>query len=299
MTKQQAIAVLRARGEGQLADMIRGMSLTPGSRASISGISASCLGFAALVYLLRSRAQLGPGLCDGRSRPAHRLPHARGRGVQARPPPAALFRPALARRHLEPGHQRHRQRHHDAAARHEPAAPLDPHDPRGDRDDVLDQPVTCGRFAHNSAAVDCRDICYRPPLPGAVQGPVGAHWGAQRPRRRDAHRARPRSDIRSQRHRGGRVRCRERAALRSELPSPVPLRGDPAGDAVPRQLELRGDRRRRGLPRRLGGALAWRRAGLHPVLTPVHDADHPDRQPDEPPAVGGRLGRAGLRPARR
>ena len=41
MSKQQAIALLRSRGEGQLADMIRGMSITPGS-GSLSAISARC-----------------------------------------------------------------------------------------------------------------------------------------------------------------------------------------------------------------------------------------------------------------
>ena len=51
MTKQEAIAVLRARGEGQLAEMIRGMSLTPG-RGVDFGHLGELLGFAALVYLL-------------------------------------------------------------------------------------------------------------------------------------------------------------------------------------------------------------------------------------------------------
>jgi ATP-binding cassette subfamily B protein len=51
ITKQQAIAVLRARGDGQLADMIRGMALTPGAGVDF-GHLGRLLGLAALVYLL-------------------------------------------------------------------------------------------------------------------------------------------------------------------------------------------------------------------------------------------------------
>ena len=64
-------------------------------------------------------------------------------------------------------------------------------------------------------------------------------------------------------------------------------------------LNYVGDRGHRRLPRGLGHDVARRRAGVHPVLAPVHDADHADRQPDEPAAVGARLGRAGLRVPRR
>ena len=51
MSKQQAIALLRSRGEGQLADMIRGMSLTPGRGVDFGHLGV-LLGLAALVYLL-------------------------------------------------------------------------------------------------------------------------------------------------------------------------------------------------------------------------------------------------------
>ena len=90
-----------------------------------------------------------------------------------------------------------------------------------------------------------------------------------------------------------------REPVRGELPGAVPLRADPAGDAVRRQRQLRRDRRPRRLPGRLRGAVARRRAGVHPVLAPVHDAAHPDRQPDEPAAVRPRLRRARLRVPRR
>ncbi|MGD0440817.1 MAG: ABC transporter ATP-binding protein [Acidimicrobiales bacterium] len=50
MSKQQAIALLRARGEGQLADMIRGMSIKPGLGVDF-GHLGMLLGLAALAYL--------------------------------------------------------------------------------------------------------------------------------------------------------------------------------------------------------------------------------------------------------
>ncbi len=50
MTKAEAIAILRSRGEGQLADMVRGMSLTPGKGVDF-GHLGTLLGLAALVYL--------------------------------------------------------------------------------------------------------------------------------------------------------------------------------------------------------------------------------------------------------
>jgi len=51
MTKAQAIAILRAHGQGQLADMVSGMSVTPGAGADLTRLG-QWLGLAALVYLL-------------------------------------------------------------------------------------------------------------------------------------------------------------------------------------------------------------------------------------------------------
>jgi ATP-binding cassette subfamily B protein len=50
-TKKQAIALLRAHGQGQLADMLSGMSVTPGKGVDIPHLGL-VLGVAALVYLL-------------------------------------------------------------------------------------------------------------------------------------------------------------------------------------------------------------------------------------------------------
>jgi ABC-type multidrug transport system fused ATPase/permease subunit len=51
MTKEQAIALLRAHGQGQLADMMSGMNITPGTGVDITAFGR-VLGLAALVYLL-------------------------------------------------------------------------------------------------------------------------------------------------------------------------------------------------------------------------------------------------------
>jgi ATP-binding cassette subfamily B protein len=51
LTKQQAIALLNSKHEGQLADMIRGMNLVPGAGVNF-GHLGMLLGLAALVYIL-------------------------------------------------------------------------------------------------------------------------------------------------------------------------------------------------------------------------------------------------------
>ena len=73
----------------------------------------------------------------------------------------------------------------------------------------------------------------------------------------------------------------------------------PAGDEHHLEPELRRDLRHRRRAGRVGDDVPGRRPGLHPVLAPVHDADRPDGQHHERPAVGGRLRRAGLRAPRR
>jgi ATP-binding cassette subfamily B protein len=50
LTKAQAIAILRSKGQGQLADMVKGMSLTPGVGVDF-GHLGRLLGLAALVYM--------------------------------------------------------------------------------------------------------------------------------------------------------------------------------------------------------------------------------------------------------
>jgi len=60
MTQAQVIALLRARGEGQLASLLGGMSVTPGVGVDITRLG-QVLGLAALVYLLGAAFNFGQG----------------------------------------------------------------------------------------------------------------------------------------------------------------------------------------------------------------------------------------------
>ena len=60
MTQAQVIALMRARGEGQLASMLGGMSITPGVGVDIARLG-QVLGLAALVYLLGAGFNFGQG----------------------------------------------------------------------------------------------------------------------------------------------------------------------------------------------------------------------------------------------
>ncbi len=60
MSKDQAIALLRSRGQGQLADMLSGMHITPGVGVDLTRMG-QVLGIAALVYLLGATFTWGQG----------------------------------------------------------------------------------------------------------------------------------------------------------------------------------------------------------------------------------------------
>ena len=60
LTKEQAVALLRAHGQGQLADMISGMNITPGTGVDITQLGR-ILALAALVYLLGAAFGWGQG----------------------------------------------------------------------------------------------------------------------------------------------------------------------------------------------------------------------------------------------
>jgi ATP-binding cassette, subfamily B, multidrug efflux pump len=60
LTQAQVIALLRAHGEGQLASMLAGMSVTPGTGVDITRLG-QVLGLAALVYLLGAAFNFGQG----------------------------------------------------------------------------------------------------------------------------------------------------------------------------------------------------------------------------------------------
>jgi len=60
VTKAQAVALLRAHGQGQLASMLAGMNITPGVGVDITRLG-QILGVAALVYLLGAAFNFGQG----------------------------------------------------------------------------------------------------------------------------------------------------------------------------------------------------------------------------------------------
>ncbi len=60
VTKAQAVALLRAHGQGQLADMLAAMNVTPGVGVDITRLG-QILGVAALVYLLGAACNFGQG----------------------------------------------------------------------------------------------------------------------------------------------------------------------------------------------------------------------------------------------
>jgi ABC-type multidrug transport system fused ATPase/permease subunit len=59
-TKAQAIALLRAHGQGQIANMVSGMNITPGRGVDLTELG-KVLGLAALVYLLGAAFNYGQG----------------------------------------------------------------------------------------------------------------------------------------------------------------------------------------------------------------------------------------------
>ena len=95
------------------------------------------------------------------------------------------------------------------------------------------------------------------------------------------------------------VRRAEREALPGELQGPVHLRDHHAGHELRHEPQLRRHRRDRRRDGRQRPHVARRRPGLHPVLAPVHDADHAGGQHHERAAEHGRVGRARLRAPRR
>ena len=141
---------------------------------------------------------------------------------------------------------------------------------------------------------------HRAPLAEAVRRPVGEDRDPQRAHRGDAHRARDREAVRAPAaRRSTQFDRRERGAVPGELQGPVHLRDHPAGDDVHLEPQLRRDLRHRRDPGGQRPDEPRRRPGVHPVLAPVHDADHPGGLDRQRPPVRGRVRRAGVRAAGR
>ena len=233
MTQAQAIALLRAHGQGQLASMLSGMNVTPGVGVDITRLG-QVLGLAALVYLLGAAFNFGQGYIMA--------------GVTQR----TMFG---LRREVE-----------DKLARL-PLRYFDSH-PHGDilsrvTNDIDNLTTTLQQglsqlltsvltivgvlgmmfWISPLLAVVCADhrpagpghhLRHRAALPGPVRRPVGRDRHAERAGRGDAHRAHPRAGLRPAAGGDRPVRPAEPTHVRGELPRPVPLRDHPAGDPGPR-----------------------------------------------------------------
>ena len=299
LTKQQAIALLRSQGQGQLADMVRGMNLTPGVGVDFSQLGR-LLGLAALVYLLGAALNLAratswpaspSGPCTGlREDVEAKLTRLPLRYFDSHPHGDILSRVTNDIDNLTTTIQQGLSQLLTSVLTIIGVL----------SDDVLDLAAAGRCLARHDPARARDDLPHRAALPGPVHRPVGRTGSAQRAGRGDAYRARPRAGLRpaarrrstSSTHQNQRL---YEASFRAQFLSGVI---QPSMQFLANMnyvvIAVIG-----GYRVASGSALARRRPGVHPVLPPVHDADHPDRQPDEPAPVRPRLGRAGLRVPRR
>ncbi len=158
---------------------------------------------------------------------------------QAVPAAAELLRPAAAGRDPQPRHQRHRQPPAVRAADAEPAGHLAADHRRRDHPDVHRVLATGPDRPGHRAGLGGRDAQDRTAGAAPVHQPVEVHRPPQRPHRGDVYRARAGDRVRPAGEGPGNLHRAERVALQRQLPGPVHLRHDPAGDDVHVQPELR------------------------------------------------------------
>ena len=133
---QAQVETAARHGQGQIADMLSGMHVSPGEGVDF-GASAR--------ILLRGRVSTSLGAFFSGARyyimagVSQRTVYRLRREVEEKlaPPAPALLRQPPARRHPEPGHQRHRQHRHHAAAEPDADPHLGVHRHRRARHDVL------------------------------------------------------------------------------------------------------------------------------------------------------------------
>ena len=127
---------------------------------------------------------------------------------------------------------------------------------------------------------------------------MGAHRRPQRPGRAGSHRTRVGPGLRTPPEGDRGIQPNQSGSIRGQLSRAVPERHHHAGDGLPGQCELCRDCGGRRIP---GGDRldhVGRRTSLHPVLAPVHYADHAARRPVELAAVWPGVRRARLRVSR-
>ena len=174
------------------------------------------------------------------------------------------------------------------------------HDHRRHRDHVLDQPAAGGHLAADRARCRSWSRCSSPSARSSSSPPSG-----RRPARSTATSRRCTPGTRSSRcSAASRRRSRPSTRENEELYQASYRAQFISGMIQPvmtfiANLNYVADLRHRRHPGRQRPDEPRRRPGVRPVLAPVHDADHPDRQHRQRHPVGGRVGRAGVRAARR
>ena len=166
---------------------------------------------------------------------------------------------------------------------------------------VVDLTAAGAHRAGDDPARRARDQADRQAVAGASSSPSGRTpaGSTARSRRRSAATRWSRCSA-AEREVAGALRRRERASCTEASFGAQFISGpDHAGDDVHREPQLRRHRRRRRPAGGVRGDDAGRRSGVRAVLPPVHPAAHPGGLDDERAAVRRRLGRAGVRAARR
>ena len=296
--KAQAVASLRAQGQGRVADLVNGTSVVPGQGIDFHALGVVLVGVLFL-YVGASVLSLVQGyLLNGavqrtifalRADVEDKLNRLPLRYFDQQPRGEVLSRVTNDIDNIAQSLQQSLSQLLDLAA--------DRH--RRGHDDVRHLAAAGADRAGHGAAVDARDGDDRQAVAEAVHGAVAAHRGPQRPDRGDLHRPRAGQGVRPPARGRGGLPDQQRGALRRQLPGPVHLRDHHADDDVHREPQLRRHRRRRRAARGLGFDVPRRRPGLHPVLPAVHPAADPGRLDGQRAAVRSGLRRTGFRAAGR
>ncbi len=120
--RRRPMRFLRANGQGQQADMLSGMTVTPGEGIDFSAARQTSSLIVAFVYLLSSLFCWAQQLLMAGVTQRTDVPTARGGRPQARPAAAEVLRQPRPRRPAEPGHQRHRQHRARRCSRASPSS---------------------------------------------------------------------------------------------------------------------------------------------------------------------------------
>ena len=264
---------------GPAADMLAACTSSPGQGIDFArarhGSCSSLVG----VYVAELAVQLGAGLHHGRRHPADGVPAARATSTASSAGCRSVLRPAAARRPAQPRHERHRQHQPDAAAEPDPAHHGDPDRRRRADHDVHDQPAARAHLAARRARRRSSDACSSPAGRRSSSSPSGRTPGTLNGHVEEMHtghaivklfgRQEQAIDEFDERERASSTR---RATRRSSSPGII----QPAMKFISNlnyvAIAVIG-----GLQVATGQMTLGDVAGVHPVLAPVHDADHPDR----------------------